>query len=53
MWGQCVLDRSIDWPGAKNEEVARRTPNYFMARSNHPGFDPSLSFFTRLPPAGR
>jgi hypothetical protein len=45
------LDRSLEWTGAKNENVIRRTPNYFMTRKHHPGFDPELTFYMPLPPA--
>jgi hypothetical protein len=43
------LDRAVSWPGAKGEDVVGRTPNFFMTRSQHPGFDPTLSFFAPLP----
>jgi hypothetical protein len=44
------LDRGVRWHGATNADVIRRTPNYFMTRKHHPGFDPSLGHFMPLPP---
>jgi hypothetical protein len=46
------LDREVPWDGPVNGDVVRRTPNYFMTRKHHVGFDPTLSRFTPLPPPG-
>ncbi|HEY2042527.1 MAG TPA: hypothetical protein VGH11_07605 [Jatrophihabitans sp.] len=46
------LDRAVDWSGAKNDDVIRRTPNYFLTRKHHPGFDPTLESFVPLPSPG-
>lgn len=43
------LDRDIQWQGPVNDEVIRRTPNYFMTRKHHVGFDPTLGHFMSLP----
>ncbi len=34
------------WRGPVNDEVPRRTPNYFQSGTQHPGFDPLLGPFT-------
>lgn len=42
------VDRTAHWAGPVNEAITYRTPNYFMSRSQHPGFDPTLAAFMPL-----
>jgi hypothetical protein len=39
------VEREAGWHGPINDDVTRRTPNYFLSGRQHPGFDPTLGSY--------
>jgi hypothetical protein len=44
--------REAGWDGPVNDDVTRRTPNYFMSGLQHPGFDPTLAAYAEFAVTG-
>jgi hypothetical protein len=42
------IAREVGWNGPVNDQVPRRTPNYFLSGLQHPGFDASLSGYVEV-----